>query len=162
AHPDDLEQFDAARARGFADGTAWETETRFRNKSGDYRWFLVRVTPLLAEDGRVLRWYFTGTDIEDRKKAEERARQDERDLRTLVDSSPGMLLVANAEGIQQYCNKRTSDFLGKEPIDFTERDAESRAFYVYENLHPDDLLPLANAWMRSQRAGEALDFHYRL
>jgi PAS domain S-box-containing protein len=100
-------------------------------------------------------------DITDRKSAEIALQDRERELRQLVDSFPGMVLVANAEGVQQYCNKRTADFLGKAPLD-PHWDAETRAFYVYQHAHPDDMLPLANAWRRAHDAGEPLDFHYRL
>src|SRR5262249_19428113 len=101
-------------------------------------------------------------DITDRKHAEVELQARERELRLLVDSFPGMVLVANAEGIQQYCNKRTSDFLGKEPIDFTYRDADTRPPSGLRHIHPDAMLPLAEAWLRSNRAVEAIDFHYRL
>ena len=54
-----------------SEGTPFEMETRIRGKDGQYRWFLIRENPLKDEQGRVLRWYGTRTDIEDRKRAEE-------------------------------------------------------------------------------------------
>src|SRR5258705_13960238 len=33
-----------------------------------YRWFLVRYNPLRDDQGHIIRWYATGTDIEDRKR----------------------------------------------------------------------------------------------
>jgi formate hydrogenlyase transcriptional activator len=69
AHPDDVDAFTAAWERGFTEAAAWETEARFRNRNGEYRWFLVRVTPLRDDAGRIVRWYATGTDIDDRKRA---------------------------------------------------------------------------------------------
>jgi PAS domain S-box-containing protein len=74
AHPDDVEPFLAAWERGFAGTAPWETEAHFRRRDGEYRWFLVRVTPLRDDGGRIVRWYVTGTDIDDRKKAEESGR----------------------------------------------------------------------------------------
>jgi formate hydrogenlyase transcriptional activator len=52
----------------------FELEMRSRNKEGQYRWFLMKYNPQRDEHGRVLRWYATGTDIEDRKQMEERIR----------------------------------------------------------------------------------------
>src|SRR5262249_7255401 len=75
AHPDDAEKFSAARERGFGSTAPWETEARFRRWDGDYRWFLVRFTPLRDDDGRVVRWYSTATDIDDRKRAEDTVRR---------------------------------------------------------------------------------------
>ena len=44
---------------------------RFRRADGEYRWFLVRAVPMRDEHGKVLRWYGTSTDIEDRKRVEQ-------------------------------------------------------------------------------------------
>jgi len=56
-------------------------------KDGKYRWFLIRYNPLHDEQGRILRWYATGTDIEDRKRAEERIRNENLALREEIDRS---------------------------------------------------------------------------
>ena len=70
-HPEDLKKLEVARERARSDGAPIEMEARIRGKDGDYRWFLIRDNPLRDEQGRVLRWYGTRTDIEDRKRAEE-------------------------------------------------------------------------------------------
>ena len=52
-------------------------------RNGEYRWFLVRAVPLRDEHGKILKWYGTLTDIEDRKRSEqerERFRQLQADL----------------------------------------------------------------------------------
>jgi GAF domain-containing protein len=53
-----------------ASGEPGETEGRLRRFDGVYRWFLFRATPLFDNDGRVVKWFGTNTDIEDRKHAE--------------------------------------------------------------------------------------------
>jgi len=70
-HPEDLKNIEAARERARSDGAPIETEARIRGTDGEYRWFLIRDNPLRDEQGRVLRWYGTRTDIEERKRAEE-------------------------------------------------------------------------------------------
>ena len=60
-------------------------EQRARRKDGQYRWFIFRYKPLLDEQGRILRWYATGTDIEDHKQAEERMRNENLALREEID-----------------------------------------------------------------------------
>ena len=57
-----------------------ESEARLRGKDGQYRWFLIRDNPLRDEQGRVLRWYGTRTDIEERKQAEEALLKAQADL----------------------------------------------------------------------------------
>ncbi len=76
-HPEDLKKLEAARERARSDGVPIEVEGRIRGKDGGYRWFLIRDNPLRDEKGRILRWYGTRTDIEDRKLAEEALRRSE-------------------------------------------------------------------------------------
>jgi hypothetical protein len=54
-------------------------------KNGEYRWYLNQYNPLKDEHGRVLRWYVTGTDIDDQKKTEERLRNENLALREEID-----------------------------------------------------------------------------
>jgi transcriptional regulator with GAF, ATPase, and Fis domain len=54
---------------------------------GKYRWLLFRYNPLRDELGRVVRWYVAGTDIEDRKQAEEKLQQENVTLREEVDQT---------------------------------------------------------------------------
>src|SRR5258706_7824111 len=51
-------------------GEPGEIEGRLRRFDGVYRWFLFRATPSFDNDGRVVKWFGTNTDIEDRKRAE--------------------------------------------------------------------------------------------
>jgi PAS domain S-box-containing protein len=69
-HPDDLKKLEVFRERMLSEGAPSEMEARIRGKDGQYRWFLIRDNPLRDEQERVLRWYGTRTDIEDRKRAE--------------------------------------------------------------------------------------------
>jgi PAS domain S-box-containing protein len=75
SHPDDVERALAARQRGLAGGAPFELEARLLGADGVYRWFLFRYNPLV-EEGHVIRWYGTATEIESRKKQEERVRQE--------------------------------------------------------------------------------------
>jgi formate hydrogenlyase transcriptional activator len=59
----------------------FEIEQRARHKDGQYRWFLIRYNPFRDEQGRLVRWYATGTDIDDRKRTEDRVRNENIALR---------------------------------------------------------------------------------
>ncbi|MEA2626448.1 MAG: hypothetical protein QOD06_2493 [Candidatus Binatota bacterium] len=85
AHPDDVERVRGEIRRGIASRAGWEIEARVRGKDGRYRWFLIRYNPLRDEHGRVQRWYGTGIDIEDRKRAEDRIRTENLALREEID-----------------------------------------------------------------------------
>ena len=71
-HPDDLEHVDAACARAINSGERLETEFRFRRASdGAFRWHLSRALPIRNENGEIVRWIGTNTDIDDFKRLSE-------------------------------------------------------------------------------------------
>jgi formate hydrogenlyase transcriptional activator len=86
-HPDDMERFLDQGRRVWESKTFGELEARGRRKDGQYRWFLIRYNPLRDEQGHVTRWYLTATDIEDRKQAEERIRNENVALREEIDTA---------------------------------------------------------------------------
>jgi len=87
-HPEDVASgVLEKRERAVAPGAAWEGELRLRRKDGEYRWFLIRSNPLRDEEGNVIRRYATATDIEDRKRAEERVRKENVALREEIDKA---------------------------------------------------------------------------
>jgi formate hydrogenlyase transcriptional activator len=66
-HREDLDRLREQRAAALARGVPFEYELRVRSRrDGQYRWFLVQYNPLRDERGEVIRWYATGTDIDDR------------------------------------------------------------------------------------------------
>jgi formate hydrogenlyase transcriptional activator len=85
AHPDDAERVRRAVRRGIMTGEGWKVEARVRGKDGVYRWFLISYSALRDEQGRVLRIYGTGIDIDDRKRAEERTQTENLVLREEID-----------------------------------------------------------------------------
>jgi PAS domain S-box-containing protein len=70
-HPDDLDRIERRLAASIASGELVEEELRFHRIDGEYRWFLSRVVPLRDKRGKVVKWYGTATDIQDRKFAEQ-------------------------------------------------------------------------------------------
>jgi PAS domain S-box-containing protein len=80
-HTDDIERMRAVRERGLSANNPFEIEARTVGKDGLCRWFLYRYNPLRDEHGQIARWYVAGTDIEDRKRAEDRLQQENVALR---------------------------------------------------------------------------------
>jgi PAS domain S-box-containing protein len=75
-YPDDLVRHSKKWHISVATGQVFEDEARFRRAAdGEYRWFLVRGVPLRDQHGKIVRWYGTLTDIEDRKRAEKALEQ---------------------------------------------------------------------------------------
>ncbi len=101
-HPDDLERTRSERRSGLASGVPFEIEKRMRGKDGRYRWFLFRYNPLLNEQGRVVRWFATATDIEERKQTEQRVRNENVALREEIErSSMFEEIVGSSEALRR-------------------------------------------------------------
>jgi len=84
-HPDDVTRLLDERRDALTRGVPFELEQRARRHDGQYRWFLVQYRPVRDEQGRTVRWYATGTDIDDRKRTEERTRNENLALREDID-----------------------------------------------------------------------------
>jgi formate hydrogenlyase transcriptional activator len=101
-HPDDLERVRDQRQKALEHGAPFELELRARRKDGQYRWFLFRYNPLRDDEGRIIRWYETGIDIEDRKQAEERIRNENMALREEIDrTSMFEEIVGSSEALRK-------------------------------------------------------------
>ena len=132
-HPEDRERALAERQQSITRGAPYELEARLFGKDGQYRWFLIRGNPLRDEQGRITRWYGTRTDIEDRRRAEEKLRQDERELRRITDAIPHAISVLAPDGTILYANEVVLDYTGLRLEDIKADDFCARLF------HPDDL-----------------------
>ena len=86
-HPDDLESCFAEWTRVSELGCGFEAELRLRRRDGQYRWFLVRATPVRDAEDRVAKWFGVVTDIHDRKQAEDARRESEERLRLAMDAA---------------------------------------------------------------------------
>jgi PAS domain S-box-containing protein len=107
-HPDDAAQMYAKRQEGLAKGIPFENELRSRRRDGEYRWFLWRYIPVQDEQGEVLRWYVTGTDIDDRKRAEDRMRNETLALREDIDrASMFEEIVGSSPALQRVLSQVT-------------------------------------------------------
>ena len=101
-HPEDLERVGEEREGGFAGGLPFEIELRVLRKDGQYHWLLLRYNPLRDEEERLVRWYATGTDIDDRKLAEDRTRNENVALREdIVRSSMFEEIVGSSEPLRR-------------------------------------------------------------
>jgi formate hydrogenlyase transcriptional activator len=131
-HPDDLDQL-VREWRALLDAPKpGELETRIRRYDGEYRWFLIRVIPQFDVEGNVVRWFGSNTDIEDRKRAETKLREDERELRRITDAIPHTIVVLDPKGHPLYANQAMLDYTGLTMQDVLASDFRTRTF------HPED------------------------
>ena len=86
-HPQDAGLVTNDLSGKFHNGSPFEYEARIKRKDGQYRWFHYRLSPMLDEQGRNTRWYAAGTDIDDRKLAEQRLQEENVSLREEIDKA---------------------------------------------------------------------------
>jgi formate hydrogenlyase transcriptional activator len=132
-HPDDLKRLQQERKLALERGIPFEFEQRALRKDGQFRWFLIRYNPLLDEQGRVLRWYVAGTDIDDLKRTQEKLREDERELRRTTDAIPHEIVVQGASGVTLWANQATLNYTGLTADDVIRPGFRERIF------HSDDI-----------------------
>jgi PAS domain S-box-containing protein len=137
-----------------ASGEAGESEARLRRFDGEYRWFLFRAGPLRNDSGKIVQWYGTNTDVEERKRAEEALRSNEQSLRLIVDTIPGLVSTVNAAGEVELINRQLLEYFGK-------ATEELKNWATSDTIHPDDLPRMIDAWRRAFEGGQPLDLEIR-
>src|SRR6476646_1764124 len=82
-HPDEVGRVVERIKVAFATGEPWEDTFPLRSRNGEYRWFLSRALPIADEEGRVVRWFGTNTDVTEQRELEQalRASRDELEQR---------------------------------------------------------------------------------
>jgi len=155
-HPDDLDRLLREWLALVDAPKPGELETRIRRYDGEYRWFLIRVVPQFDTEGHVVRWFGSNTDIEDRKRAEEKLRQDEIELRQIADAIPHNIVVIRPDGTRLYANRTFLEYTGVKP-----EDVHSEGLYA-QKLHPDDLERSNKQRQTGLERGEPFEIEYRM
>jgi PAS domain S-box-containing protein len=153
-HPEDRDSLMDYWRHLLASGEAGESEARLRRFDGEYRWFLFRVSPLRNDSGKIVKWYGTNTDVEERKRAEEALRSNEQSLRLIVDTIPGLVSTVNAAGEVELINRQLLEYFGKAA-------EELKNWATSDAIHPDDLPHMIDAWRRAFESGQPLDIEIR-
>ena len=154
-HPDDLSRILETFREALNSVKPYEVEGRFRRFDGEFRWFLFRASPLCDESGKVVKWYGTNTDIEDRKRAEDALRSHEQNLRLLVDTIPGHIVTTTPTGEIELLNRRVLEYFDKTPEELVN-------WRTSDAIHPDDLALTAAAFTRAIQTGEPYESEHRL
>lgn len=100
-HPDDQAGAWQEWRHCLQTGDAYEIEYRLRHRSGNYRWVLGRAQPVRAEDGTILRWYGTCTDIHEIKIAEEQRQLMLGEMNHRVKNTLAMVNVMVSQTLRQ-------------------------------------------------------------
>ena len=154
-HPEDLGRLMDTWRNLLARGEPGEEEARLRRFDGEYRWFLFRTVPVRDEQGAVVRWYGTNTDIEDLKRAEERHQGDQRQIRRLIDAIPQQIVVLGPDGETLYANQAVLDYTGLSLAEVQREDFRVRVF------HPEDVAHLRDERQQALARGVPFELEQR-
>ncbi|BAN28207.1 PAS domain-containing sensor histidine kinase [Caballeronia insecticola] len=138
-HPHDLAHRMEKWRESLHSGQPSEAEVRIRRHDGIYRWFLLRIEPFHDASGEIVRWYGAGTDIEDRKRAEENWAASEKRLSLIVNTIPMLIWSCRTTG--------DADFFNDQWYKYTElTPAQSGGWGWMSALHHDDLQRVTQHW----------------
>lgn len=70
-HDDDIDKTERAWAQSVANKTVYAVEHRIRMKDGSFRFHLSRAYPQRNDQGEVIKWFGTATDIDEQKQAQQ-------------------------------------------------------------------------------------------
>ena len=167
-HPEDFVRHSERWRTSVSTGQPFEDEARFRRAAnGEYRWFLVRGVPLRDPHGKIVKWYGTLTDIEDRKRAEqerERLRQLENDLAHINRVSMlGEMAVSLAHEIKQPIAAAITsantcvEWLAHEPPNVDRARAAAARIDKYGNRAAEIINHMRSLYKKSPAQRELID-----
>jgi PAS domain S-box-containing protein len=161
-HPEDVEAFVQRWRESVATGKPFEAIARVRRADGEYRWMLHHKVAMCDEHRGIIEWHGSSIDIEERRRAsltkakrtEERIRQSERELRTVVEALPAFVGTALPDG--------SADFISHSWADYTGVSREQwQGLGWMSVLHPDDRDHVTANWQAALAAGTPLEQEVR-
>ncbi len=136
-------------------GEATELEARVRGSDGEYRWFLVSISPLCDEAGQVVEWCALSTVVEERKRAEAALHANDRELSLIINTLPTLAWSTLADGYCDFLNQRWLDYAGMSA-------AQALGWGWTAAVHPDDAKGMQELWLYCLKTGTPADTEARL
>lgn len=127
-HPEDQQRAWQIWSHSLKTGEPYEVEYRFKRYDGEYRWFLGRALPLKDENGEIVKWFGTCTDIHDQKLVNEILEQKVKERTNELQKANAELEASNTE-LLQFASVASHDL--KEPL---------RKIHIFSNLIKDRYL----------------------
>src|ERR1700730_2205145 len=155
-HPDDIGGFVDGWRSAMATGEPFEGEARVPRADGQYRCLLVRAVPLRDETGRIVHWYATGIDIEDRRRAETALQRSEAYLAEAQRLSLTGSFAWNVSSGEVFWSDEMYRILG------FDRATKSTHELLFQRIHPGDRDFVRATLHRASMYGTDLDIEHRL
>jgi PAS domain S-box-containing protein len=155
-HPDERKKFEEEWRAACAAGGPFDKEARLRRADGEYRRVLLRAVPRRDEDGNIVKWYGTTTDIEDHKRAETALRRSEACLAEAQRLSLTGSFAWSVSRGEVFWSDEMYRILGYD------RATKSTLELLFQRVHPEDRTFVQATLDRASTDGTDLDIGYRL
>lgn len=155
-HPDDLQSTIDTWQTAVRTGQTYQIEHRVRMRDGQYRWHLSRGIPTRDQQGHIVRWFGTATDIDDHRQTQSALEASERRYRQIIESTHLGVWLIDSQGKTQFINEQMATMLGYEPREMLGRSA-------FDFVFPEDMSEGQQKFQeRLQSPGRRLlEFRYR-
>ncbi|AHE52794.1 hypothetical protein NX02_05270 [Sphingomonas sanxanigenens DSM 19645 = NX02] len=160
-HPDDVPGMMETWLRDLAGAKQTFLKGRIRGADGDYRWFYFSGRKFTDANG-VVRWFGVNVDIEDLQRAEDALKaseaalkESERRLQHIINTIPGLVWSADADGAVDFLSQQYLDYIGMDP-----QYALGPGWTMA--IHPDDRGLLIDAWSMALATGRGNECEARL
>lgn len=155
-HPDDRARALTAWYHSLETGELYEIEYRLREgKTGEYHWFLARALPFSDNEGHILSWFGTCTNIEKLKRAEKELRQSRDAFRFLLDALPQLVWTTYPDETEEYRNHYWVEYTGL-PLEDLQESKWISCF------HPDDREKILTLWHNARLTSQPFEREVRL
>jgi len=154
-HPEDLKDVVNKWRSSLATGEPLEVEARSRRGDGEYRRLLQRAVPLRNDHGKVVKWFVSSIDVEDRRRAEEAVRRSEAYLAEAQKLSHTGSFGWNVSTDEHFWSGETFRIFELDP------SATVALPMILERVHPEDMPSLDMAIAAAHRA-EGINLEFRL
>ena len=138
-HPEDRGNWQETIERAIRERSDYEVEFRILLPDGTIKWVHTVGHPVLSAQGELVQFVGSSMDITERKTREEKIREQEGELRQILDLTPQYLGVLGADGSPIYANRASLDYLGVSLDEWRQRGK------IGDEIHPDDVEQLAGA-----------------
>lgn len=147
-HPEDQDRAWKAWKHSLETGKPYEIEYRLRHHSGEYRWTLGRALPIINDNGDIIRWMGTCTDIDKMKTLQQQL------IDTFETMSEGFFFMSK-DLVITYANHETQNYLG-----LTKLQIEGKS--VEELFPTQDRTKFVNRYIEVMRTGKPVRFEESL